>query len=168
MAEFVINETHLRRLTPSARQELLRVLQEDFSQMRAEFSDRAWTPDRDISYPLTPEEARVLVRGVSEAARRMLRVFARNYDGEIGRGEVNELMQATGHTLYEQLSQEVSGVTQSLRSVSGNYDAWLFNFRAEDWVWDDATRSYSKGSYFISGTAIQSLRQAFGIAQSAA
>jgi len=163
MVSFIIDDTHLRRLSPTARHELLKLLAADFSQLRTEFADRAWAPDKDMSYPLTPDEARVLIRGITDAGRKMLRVFARNFDGQIGRGEVQALMATTGHTDYEQLSQEVSGITQSLRSITGNYDAWLFNFRADDWVWDETSGTYAKGQYFISGPAILSLRQAFGI-----
>lgn len=163
MVSFVIDESHLRRLSPSARQELLKLLAADAVQLRAEFAGRDWAPDRDLSYPLTPEEARILIRGISEAGRQMLRVFARSFDGEVGRGEVHALMEATGHDHYEQLSQEISATTQSLRSITGNYDAWLFNFRAEDWVWDEESRNYTRGQYFISGPAILSLRQAFGM-----
>jgi len=162
MTSFVIDETHLRRLSPSARHELLRLIATDVSELRAEFVTREWSADRDISYPLSAEEARVLIRGVTEAGRNVLKVIARNFDGERGHGEVGALLEATGCQTYQQLGTEIAGVTHSVRSITGNHDAWIFNFRAEDWIWDEATSTYTKGRYFISGAAIRSLRLAFG------
>jgi len=64
---------------------------------------------------------------------------------------------------YEQLGQEVSAITQRMHSATGNADAWLFNWHAKDWQWDEGKNTYVKGRYFISTPAIESLRSAFGI-----
>ena len=50
---------------------------------------------------------------------------------------------------------------QSLQQVTGNREAWLLNWRADDWEWSDEEERYVKGSYFISETAITALREAF-------
>jgi hypothetical protein len=50
--------------------------------------------------------------------------------------------------------------------VTGNTDAWLFNWHARDWEWDEEKATYSRGRYFIAGPAIRFLRTAFGIGNS--
>ena len=129
MTSFIIDESHLNRLSPKARQEVLAVLRADLDELEASFLDSEWAPDRDTSYPLTVEDARVLIRGVAGAGEELLRVFALNYDGETGRASLQDLLEATGHTDYQHLGQDISTITQSLRSITGNSDAWLFNWR---------------------------------------
>jgi len=164
MASFVIDDTHLSRLSPSARNELLRVIQADLDDVRDQFHAQDWAPDRDVSYPLSLEEAEALVRGISAAGRDILRVFAKNADGDVGYAELEELLTTTGYTDYEHLGQDISTITHSLRSVTGNGDGWLFNWRPDDWEWDETSNTYKRGAYFISGPAVGTLRKAFGMA----
>lgn len=163
MINFLIDGGLLRRLSPTARREILQLLRQEVSQLYREVADLDWNPESDVSYPLTVEEARALIRGLPEASRRMLRLLARQYDGERGRAQLQELLEVTGHDQYDQLGHEVSGITLALRSVTGHTDAWLLNWDPEDWLWDEASSTYSKGAYFISGTAVRALRQAFGM-----
>lgn len=163
MISFVIDETHLRRLSTNARNELLRVLQADLDEVRTQFHGEDWAPDRDMSYPLSLEEAKALVRGITGAGRDILRVFATNADGDIGYAELDELLRTTGYTDYEDLGQDISTITQSMRSVTGNGDGWLFNWRPDDWDWDESSSTYKRGAYFISGPAVETLREAFGM-----
>lgn len=164
MTSFVVDESQLERLSPGARRELLQILEEDCSRIAAEFAEVDWTSDRDESYPLSVDEARALIRHIHQAERETLRVFARNYDGEIGKADLKELLDATGHTGYRPLGEDISSITQSLRRITGHRDAWLLNWRGEDWIWNEDGKTYDAGRYFISGTAAESLRTAFGIA----
>ncbi len=67
---------------------------------------------------------------------------------------------------YEELGQEVSAITQRMHGATGNTDAWLFNWHAKDWQWDEGKSTYVRGRYFISGPAIDALRSAFSIGKS--
>ena len=163
MVSFVIDEEHLRALSPSARHEVLRVLAGQIDEIKAHIADIEWYPDRDLSYPIDPEQARMLIRGQLAPMRRALRVFCANFDGEIGSAALDDLLAATRHTDHDQLGSDITTLTQSLRGITGDRDAWLINWRAEDWEWDDALNRYVKGRYFISGPAIRSLRQALSI-----
>jgi len=163
MVSYVIDDEDLRRLSPSARGEVLRLLRGDLDALRRIYAAEDWTPDRDVSYPLSDEEAQLLARGVTHAAREALHVFAQHYDGEVGRASIDQLLKATGHERYEDIGIEIASITQSVRTITGNTDAWLFNWRPEDWDWDEASQHYTAGSYFISGPAVRALRRAFEI-----
>ena len=112
------------------------------------------------------DEARVLIRGLGHPAKSLLRTFCLNYDGKVGSSELEEMLHSAGIESYEQLGHEVSVITQRMHSATGNADAWLFNWHARDWKWDEERSTYVQGRYFISGPAIESLRKAFGIGQS--
>jgi len=53
-----------------------------------------------------------------------------------------------------------------MHGATGNPEAWLFNWHARDWRWDEKKNTYVEGRYFISGAAIEALRTAFSIGQS--
>ena len=61
---FIIDESHLRKLSPEARSELLQVIGAELSELKSEFAGHEWDPEGNRSYPLNAEEARVLVRGL--------------------------------------------------------------------------------------------------------
>lgn len=166
MIDFVINETHLGRLSPSARRELLQVLGEDVNRLKESFANLVWDPESNTSYPLTSEEAQVLVRGLPQPALSALRVFCENIDRGVGRGSLRNLLQAAHCSEYGDLAAELSAITQRLRTVTGNVDAWLFNWHAKDWVWKEEGKTYTKGGYFISEPALSSLAQALGLENS--
>lgn len=163
MTAFYIDETHLQRLTPGARRELLDILSADISDLNARFHDLSWDPEDNVSYPMSEEEAVALVRALDDPGRKVLRVFARNFDGEAGRADLTDLLAAGGYHRYEELGQEISHITRRLRGITQNNDAWLINWRSRDWNWDEATQTYTSGAFFISGPAIVALREAFGI-----
>lgn len=163
MINFVIDSNLLRSLSPTARRELVQLLRREVTQLYREIADLDWNPESDVSYPLSVEEARALIRGLPDASRRTLRFIARQYDGDEGRADVHQLMEVAGHEQYDQLGQEISSITLALRSVTGHSDAWLLNWHPEDWVWDEEQKTYTRGAYFISGVAVRSLRQAFGM-----
>ena len=110
----------------------------------------------------------MLIRGLGQPAKSLLRSFCLNYDGNMGSGELDQMLQTTGIDGYEELGHEISVITQRMHSATGNPDAWLFNWRARDWVWDEAAKTYLKGHYYISGPAIVALRHAFSIDKAAA
>jgi len=165
MISFVVEETHLNRLTPAARREFLNLVEAEVSRLKLEIEEQEWDPDGDTSYPLTTQEALSLIRGLEGPQRELLRVFCKNFDGKIGRAELDSLFRATGRRQYEELGNDVNLVTQRVHSVTENSDAWLLNWRAEDWQWDEHNNTYAKGAYFISGPAIHALREAFGMVE---
>ncbi len=164
MVSFVIDETQLMRLSPEARREILGLLETDLGEIRQQLGADDWDPDGPDSYPLDADEAKALIRGLTGAPREVLRVFCGHFDGETGRADLTSLLEATQIERYEQLGEEINRITHRLQGMTEQRDAWLFNWRPEDWEWDEDTKSYLKGEYFIAGPAIQSLRHAFGIA----
>lgn len=165
MVSFVIDENHLRQLSPEARSELLDLIGAELADMEREYAGREWDPEENTSYPLSNEEARTLIRGLDTRAKRLLRGFCLNYDGKAGSSDLEEMLSTTGIEGFEDLGQEISAITQRMHSATGNPDAWLFNWHARDWQWDEEKNTYTQGRYFISGPAIKSLRKAFGIGQ---
>ena len=163
MTGFYIDESHLDLLSPGARREVLDVLSAQITDLKAEFRDLGWDPEENVSYPMSEEEAVALVRALDDAGRNVLRVFARNFDGHHGHGELTALLKAGGFGTYAELGQEISHITRRLRGIVQNNDAWLINWRSRDWNWDEATQTYTSGAFFISGPAVTALREAFGI-----
>jgi len=166
LVSFIIDERHLRQLSPEARNELLQIIGFELADLRNAFDEGDWDPEGNRSYPLDAEEARILIRGLGQPAKSLLRIFCLNYDGKTGTGELADMLHTAGIAGYEELGQEVSAITQRMHSATGNPDAWLFNWHARDWQWDEKNNTYSQGQYYISGPAIASLRAAFSIGQS--
>jgi hypothetical protein len=165
VVSFIIDESHLRQLSAEARSELLQIIGAELADLEIELADRDWDPEGNKSYPLSADEARVLIRGLGQSGKSLLRTFCLNYDGKVGSGELDEMLNSAGIEGYEELGQEVSAITQRMHSATGNPDAWLFNWHARDWQWDDGKNTYVRGRYFISGPAIEALRSAFSIGQ---
>ena len=165
MVSFIIDESHLRKLSAGTRNELLQVIGAELIELREEFADRDWDPEGNTSYPLSDEEARVLVRGLDHGAKNLLRTFCLNYDGKVGGADLQEMLGAAGIDGYDELSSKISLITQRMHSAAENPDAWLFNWHARDWEWDEHENTYVRGRLFISGPAIESLRRAFSIGQ---
>ena len=163
MTGFFIDETHLQKLTPGARRELLEILSAEISDLKTSFHDLSWDPEDNFSYPLSEDEAIALIRSLDEPGKKALRVFARNFDGHVGRADLKDLLAAGNFQRYDELGQEISRITRQLRGITQNADAWLINWRAKDWHWDETSQTYTSGAFFISGTAIHALREAFGI-----
>ena len=166
MVSFIIDEQHLRQLSAQARNELLEIIGVELADLKSEFAEREWDPEGNKSYPLDADEARVLIRGLGQPAKSLLRIFCLNYDGKMGSGELDDMLHTAGIAGYEELGHEVSAITQRMHSATGNSDAWLFNWHARDWQWDDGKNTYVRGRYFISGPAIDALRAAFSIDKS--
>ena len=135
MISFIIDQNHLQQLSPEARTELLEILGAEIADLKSEFADTDWDPEGNRSYPLSAEEALVLIRGLGETEKSLLRIFCLNYDGKVGAGDLQELLHSTGIDGYEVLGQEISAITQRMHGATGNPDAWLFNWHARDWEW---------------------------------
>jgi hypothetical protein len=166
MISFIVDENHLRQLSPGARSELLKVLGEEVAELRAEFAHQEWDPEGNTSYPLNEEEARILIRGLGGPAKALLRSFCLNFDGNVGSCELKEMLRVTGHKSYEDLGNEISHITQRMHAATDNTDAWLFNWHTSDWEWSEDQVTYLRGRYYISNPAILSLRAAFSIGNS--
>jgi len=89
---FIIDESHLRQLSPEARSELLQVIGAELADLKSEFADHEWDAEGTTSYPLNADEARVLVRGLGQPAKGLLRTFCLNYDGKVGSGDLQEML----------------------------------------------------------------------------
>ena len=163
MAMFIVDDGHLQRLSPAARRELLQVLADDAEEVRARYAHREWQPDGIHSYPLNVEEAHLLLNGMPEPARSIMRIFAENFDGERGFASFKELLDVTGHTKVENISRQLAWIELRARTVTGNADAWLVTWRSSDWKWDEKKQAYTRGKYFINGPAVESLREVFEI-----
>ena len=165
MVSFVIDEALLRKLSPEARREILDLVHDEADRLAEGANGLDWDPEGNTSYPLNDDEARRLIRGLVGRSRELLRVFCTDYDadGVVGRADIAALYEATGHKDYGALGREITTITQRLKNITDMRDVWLFNWRARDWVWDEANKTYLKGHYFISGQAIVALRHAFGI-----
>ncbi len=162
MISYVIDESHLRALTPSARRELLRLIHGDLEELKERLADVEWHADRGESYPLSTEQAAAVLRTQNLAVKKALRVFVEHTDGTTGSASLAELIEATGYDDPEQISQDFGMLTGSLRAITGDNQAWIINWDAETWEWSEADQRYLKGEYFINGPAIAALEQAFG------
>ncbi len=162
MIGIVIDEAFLRALSPEAQDEVLELAEEQIATLRTPSAQTKWRADREESYPLSVEEATKLIRAQPEPMRDALRVFCSNYDGHFGRATLQELMSAAGFSESNDLSKATTALTQSLRHITGNHDAWLLNWRPEDWKWSEKKQCYTKGEYFISAKGVEPLKQAFG------
>jgi hypothetical protein len=163
MTGFYIDESHLEQLSPGARRELLDLFVNEVSELRDKFKDVGWDPEANVSYPLSQEEAISLIHTLNDCERKILRVFARSFDGEVGHGELGALLEAIEGTSYDDLGKEMSKITKRVRGIVQNNHAWLFNWRSKDWIWDDANQTYTAGAFFISAPSILVLREALGV-----
>lgn len=162
MIGIVIDEAFLRALSPETQDEVLALAEEQIAALRRPSAKTTWRADREESYPLSVEEARKLIDAQPEPMRHALRVFCSNYDGNIGRATLQELMSAAGFSDSHDLSEATTSLTQSLRHITGNHDAWLLNWHPQDWKWSEKKQRYIKGEYFISAKGIEPLKRAFG------
>lgn len=162
MIGIVIDEAFLRALSPEAQDEVLELAEEQIATLRTPSAKTEWRADREESYPLSVEEATKLIQAQPAPMRDALRVFCSNYDGHFGRATLQELMAAAGFSESNDLSRATTALTQSLRHITGNHDAWLLNWRPEDWKWSEKKQCYTKGEYFISAKGVEPLKQAFG------
>lgn len=161
MTMFILDDSHLERLSPSARRELLKIINREIDSLHERFYDPPWNPEGAESYPLSNEEAVLLINGMPDGAVNALRVFAASDDGEEGTATLEELMEATGHTKFENINRQLAWILLHLRAVTGNSDAWLMNWRAKDWSWDDERETWTEGRYFVTSGAARALRHAF-------
>ena len=160
MFRFILDEALLERLSPASRREILDLVAEDIGAARQSYIDHEWNPDGDESYPLSVEEARVLVKGMPGHATAVIKTFVDNFDGERGTASMTELLDSTGHTKLENIGKAISWIQLRVSTVTGDPEAWLVNWRAEDWIWDEEENRYTDGFYFISATAALALREA--------
>ena len=91
---FIINESHLRQLSAEARSELLQIIGAELADLENEFADREWDPEENKSYPLSTDEAKVLIRGLDRPAKSLLRTLCLNYDGKVGSSNQQEMQDA--------------------------------------------------------------------------
>ena len=63
-----------------------------------------------------------MLAGLSEDATNVIKLFIDNFDGQRGTATIKQRLAATGDP-----------------------DAWLVNWRAEDWVWGEQESHYTDG-----------------------
>lgn len=171
MPGFVLFEQDFARLSPETKKELFALFG-----MEGRFAENAtadilepaqpsaptWDANGGTAYPLSLGEAKELIRGLSETSRKMLRVFCQNSDSEVGRATLEELLRASGHVDAEHLRKAIPGITRRLRTITRHPQAWIFDWRDEDWEWDAVKKTWARGAYHIPQPAIRVLCQAFG------
>ena len=160
MLRLILDETHLERLSPASRREVLSLIADDVRQAQKSYVERDWNPDGDHSFPLSVEEARLLVAGMPEHATAVINLFVDNFDGERCAATLAELQASTGHTNAENVGKLISWIQHRVTTVTGDQDAWLVNWRTEDWIWDEDNERYTDGIYFIDTSAALALREA--------
>ena len=157
--QIVLDASDLRRLSPFARSELLRLFQADGA---------ASVPTRVVNkkgfrwrvpYDLTPELARKLMRGVGQDARKRLQLFAR--DG--GRATMRELLAVTRDADLHVLSAFEGALTRKLRRLVGDDEKIvsliMWDYDAEKW--DPEHKTLLDGVYYVSPATVQAFRQVF-------
>ena len=160
MLRLILDETHLERLSPASRREILTLIADDIREAEKSYVERDWNPDGDESYPLSQEEARCLVTRMPEHAMAVVKLFAANFDGVRSVATLSQLLETTGHTKVENVGKLISWIQHRVTTVTGDPEAWLVNWRAEDWIWDEESSQYTDGFYFIDTTAALALREA--------
>lgn len=171
MAGIVISENDFARLSAPTQQELLGLLQSgvDSAADQDALEDTmprppvTWDPEGEEAFPLAPREAKELLRGIAPQSKAILRSFCENLRNGTGWATIEELMTASGHDSPQGLMKAMPAITRRLRTVTGNKEAWIFDWYDEDWEWDRDRKTWAKGLYFIPSPAILSLRQAFGM-----
>jgi len=158
MALFIIDEDQLQQLSPATRRELMCVLEYGFQETRKYYDDSDWDPEGLDSYPLTIEEAGLLVNGMPEPARNALKVFVDNIEDDRGYANLAQLLDATGHSKVENINRQLAWILLRVRTVTGNPDAWLVNWHMRDWTWSEDQQAYLDGKYFVTEPAISALR----------
>ena len=101
-----------------------------------------------------------MLKGMPEHGTAVIEIFVRNFDGERGTASMAELLETTGHTKLESIGKLISWIQLRVSTVTGDPEAWLVNWRAEDWIWDEQDNKYTDGFYFIGATAALALREA--------
>lgn len=160
MVRLILDETHLERLSPATRREILNLIADDVHAAQKIFIDRDWDREGDKSYPLSVEEAHFLITGMPEYATAVIKLFVANFDGERAVATLAELREITGHSKSENVLKLILWIQHRVTTVTGDADAWVVNWRGEDWVWDEETSRYTEGNYFIDTAAALALREA--------
>jgi hypothetical protein len=105
-------------------------------------------------------EARILLAGLPENATNVVKSFIDNFDGERGTATIKQLLTATGHSKAENVGKLVAWLQLRVRAATGDPDAWLVNWRAEDWIWDEQENHYTDGIYYIDSDAALAIKEA--------
>src|SRR5262249_44228639 len=112
--QIVIDTSDWQRLSAPARQELLRLLGSEAAPPRTTVEQRGFLPR--VPYDLTSALAKKLLRGLSEDAVKLLKLFAR--DG--GRVTMRDLLAVTKDSDLHVLSAFEGMVTRKLRRLVGD------------------------------------------------
>ena len=159
--QILIDQSDLKRMSPSTRGELLRILQGDAG-AAAPPSPGAKGFRWRTPYDLTPELARKLLRGIGAEATKRLELFARKG----GRVTMRELLAACRDEDLHALTAFEGHVTRKLRRLVGDdnniVSLIMWDYDAE--TWDAAHKNLVDGVYYVSEATTRALRQVLKIA----
>lgn len=157
--QILLDQADLKRLSPDARGELLRLLEGELSASPAAKPTNKRFRWRS-PYDLTPALARKLVRGLGEDSRSRLKLFARPG----GRATMQELLAVSGDSDLRVLSAFEGALTRKLRRLVGDDNKiaslMMWDYGAE--VWDAEHKALIDGVYYVSEATSRALRDCLG------
>src|SRR5262249_15528522 len=145
--QIILDASDLKRLSPSARSELLRLVEGGAASSQAPAKSASRKSFRwRVPHDLTPELVRKLLRGLGQDARRRLQLFAR----EGGRATMQELLAVTKDTDLQVLSAFEGALTRKLRRLVGDDEKivsmMMWDYDAEKW--DPEHKTLLDGVYY--------------------
>ncbi len=158
--QITIDSADWQRLSPSVRDELLRLLgaESSTSQARLPAGNKKGFRWR-VPHDLTPPLAKKLLRGLSDDNLKRLKAFARRG----GRVTMKELLAVTRDSDLHVLSSFEGMVTRKLRRLIGDdgkvVSLIMWDYDAEKW--DDDHTELVDGVFYVSGTTAQTLQRYF-------
>ena len=158
--QILIDQSDLKRMSPSTRGELLRILQGDAG-AAAPPSPGAKGFRWRTPYDLTPELTRKLLRGIGAEATKRLELFARKG----GRVTMRELLAVCRDEDLHALTAFEGHVTRKLRRLVGdeNNIASLIMWDYDAETWDAAHKNLVDGVYYMSEATTRALRKYFKV-----
>ncbi|MGH6962345.1 MAG: hypothetical protein ACREE7_17830 [Dongiaceae bacterium] len=158
--QITIDSADWQRLSPSVRDELLRLMGADSAaaparQPAGNKKGFRWRVPYDLTSPL----AKKLVRGLSDDNLKRLKLFAKRG----GRVTMRELLAVTKDSDLHVLSSFEGMVTRKLRRLVGDDDKivslMMWDYDAEKW--DDDHTELLDGVFYVSGATAQTLQRHF-------
>ncbi len=158
--QITIDAGDWQRLSPSARQELLKLIGADIAPTAPSASDAKGFRWR-VPYDLTPALARKLLRGLSDDTMKRIKLFAKRN----GRVTMQELLAVTKDSDLHVLSSFEGTVTRKLRRLVGDNNK-IVSFMMWDYDserWDKDHTELQDGVFYVSDATAKVLRQHFAV-----
>jgi hypothetical protein len=156
--QITIDAGDWQRLSPSARQELLKLVGVDIEPAATSTASPKGFRWR-VPYDLTPALVRKLLRGLSDDAVKRIRLFTKRN----GRVTMQELLAVTKDSDLHVLSAFEGIVTRKLRRLVGD-DNKIVSFMMWDYdseKWDKDHTELKDGVFYVSDATARTLQQHF-------